>query len=313
MTAMQAQADAHSDGQETTNEPLSAALTPDDLAELLGRFNEVTTQLQGSHERLNREVHRLRAELRHANEELARSKRLAALGEMAAGIAHEIRNPLGSIGLYARLLDDDLRELPDSRETAQKIGRAVRGLEAIVQDVLSFAREIRVRRDGVCAGDLFGATLEAVGPSLLAGVSIERRGAEVMVEGDFGLLKQAMVNLVRNAAEAMADRLAEDAGAERRLTLAARVLRSGRPVLRVRDTGPGIGEEALDRMFNPFYTTRASGTGLGLAIVHRILDAHGGTVKAKNNTPGPGATVELRLPAARELVGPGGLEQEQAA
>lgn len=271
---------------------LTPALTPEDLADLLGRFNDVTAKLQGSHEKLNREVHRLRGELREANEQLARSRRLAALGEMAAGIAHEIRNPLGSIGLYARLLDEDLAELPDSRETALKIGRAVRGLEAIVQDVLSFAGGLRIKPAELRAGDLFDATLEAIGPSATQHVAIKRAGVDQPVHGDWGLLKQALVNLVKNAVDAMAESDCDEPS----ITLAARATKAGRVVLRVRDSGPGIAPEALDRMFNPFYTTRASGTGLGLAIVHRILDAHGGSVRAQNNRNSPGATVELRLP-----------------
>src|SRR5687767_8545993 len=97
-----------------------SAMTPAELAGLMSAFNEVTGRLQQTHETLQREVVRLRGELREANEQLERSRRLAALGEMAAGIAHEVRNPLGSIGLYARMLEQDLSDRPAERATAVK-------------------------------------------------------------------------------------------------------------------------------------------------------------------------------------------------
>src|SRR5262249_42196179 len=119
-------------------------VTPAELAELMATFNEVTGRLQGTHESLKREVVRLQGELRDANEQLQRSRRLAALGEMAAGIAHEVRNPLGSIRLYARMLEHDLVDRPQERSVATKIAAAVHGLDGVVGDVLSFAREARV-------------------------------------------------------------------------------------------------------------------------------------------------------------------------
>src|SRR5262245_49927759 len=114
------------------------ALSPGDLAELLGAFNDVTTRLQSTHDTLRAQVARLEGELRQANEQIERSRRLAALGEMAAGIAHEVRNPLGSIRLHARMLEHDLTERPEQRGLAEKIISEVRGLDAVVGDVLSF-------------------------------------------------------------------------------------------------------------------------------------------------------------------------------
>ena len=113
------------------------AVGPSDLAELMSAFNDVTSRLHATHETLNREVARLRAELEEANEQLQRGRRLAALGEMAAGIAHEVRNPLGSIGLYARLLEQDLGDRPAQKEIASKIASAVLGLN-ITQSNVAF-------------------------------------------------------------------------------------------------------------------------------------------------------------------------------
>src|SRR5438874_11415481 len=110
----------------------------------MASFNEVTSKLERTHESLRLEVARLQDELRQANEQLERSRRLAALGQMAAGIAHEVRNPLGSIRLYASLLEQDLGDRPAEKEIAGKIAAAVQGLDGVVGDVLNFSRELKV-------------------------------------------------------------------------------------------------------------------------------------------------------------------------
>lgn len=283
-------------------------MSPADLAELLGAFNDATSRLQSAHERLRSEVARLQDELRQANEQIERSRRLAALGEMAAGIAHEIRNPLGSIRLYARMLDDDLKDRPSERGVAQRITAAVRTADAVVHDVLAFAREIRVRPEPACVGELFSRAIEEASPTAGLSVTIDRRdqrSALQEIECDPSLVRRALVNIVSNAVQAMAERA--DRAAQARLTTDAEQRRSvdadgverAFAVLSVTDTGPGVSEQVMQRMFNPFFTTRATGTGLGLAIVHRIVDAHGGRVSVRNITEGgrvAGAAVELRLP-----------------
>lgn len=271
------------------------AVTPGDLAELLTVFNEVTSRLEATHDQLRAEVARLNGELARANEEVERSRRLAALGEMAAGIAHEIRNPLGSIRLYARMLEEDLRHMPEPHRVACRIAEAARTMDAIVRDVLSFARGQAIRAERVRVSEVIAEALSACleegsGVRVVRADLSRGEGAEVL--GDATLLRQALVNLIRNAREAM-----EESRGERVLTLDAR--RHGEWVtLSVRDTGVGVSEEVARRMFNPFFTTRPAGTGLGLAIVHRIVEGHGGRVSVRNNVPGPGATAEVVLPAA---------------
>jgi signal transduction histidine kinase len=276
-------------------------MQPGELAELFGAFNEVTARLQQTHERLTAEVARLRGELRRANDELERSRRLAALGEMAAGIAHEVRNPLGSIGLYAEMLASDLPDRPAERGLAEKIISAVRGLDAVVGDVLSFSREMKAEPARHSASELLERAA-ACCLDVLAGVRVRLAGDEA-VDGDAGLLHQALVNLIRNAGQAMEGQAVQGpAGAGRGLLVLSsrRVPGERATVLSVSDTGPGLSGAVMERMFNPFFTTRAAGTGLGLAIVHRIVDAHGGRVLVSNRQahgedPG-GATVELVLP-----------------
>lgn len=287
-------------------------LSPTDLSELASAFNAVTAKLQATHDALHAEVAQLKAELHDANAQVERSRRLAALGEMAAGISHEVRNPLGSIRLYARMLRDDLADKPDSRQLAEKILGAVTRLDAVVGDVLAFSREMKVRPTDLPATDLLAAALEAAraDDSAWAAVAVEGPlgDPDLTVRGDPHLLHQALVNLIRNAVEAMADNPPDR---PRLLTLEARARSIREPgtarrrtmiSLAVRDRGPGIPPEVQERMFNPFFTTRATGTGLGLAIVHRIADAHGGRVRVQNARAGSapaapgGAVVELLLP-----------------
>lgn len=267
----------------------SGGLTPGDLAGLLATFNEVTGKLQAAHDALRGEVARLTRELHEANEQVERSKRLAALGEMAAGIAHEVRNPLGSIRLYATMLEEDLAGDAKKAQLAGKINGAARVVEGIVGDVLSFARELKLRMEPVAPAELFERVL-----AMCEHERAKVRGLEVVaacgragdVPCDGTLITQALVNIVQNAMQAMAG----EAGPHRLEVSCARVRAAlggkGRvPAvrLRVRDSGPGVTPEIVERMFNPFFTTRNMGTGLGLAIVHRIVDAHGGRIEVRNN------------------------------
>jgi two-component system sensor histidine kinase HydH len=286
-----------------TAQPESPQLGLDDLKDLMRAVNETTERLQGTHAALQQDVVRLKGELAEANAQLRRSKALAALGEMAAGIAHEVRNPLASIGLYAQVLGEDLAGRPPQADLCAKIGRAVQRLDAIVRDVLSFARDNRISPRSCTAARLLEDGIETSRSALdEAGVSVLGPGsneADIEVEADAGLVAQALANVIRNAAEAMAE--ANSPRREIRVSAVRQARRSpegGRPlrvVLQVADTGPGISDDILRRMFNPFFTTRRTGTGLGLAIVHRIVDAHGGHVSVANRAGG-GSVVELCLP-----------------
>lgn len=275
----------------------------DDLAQIVEAYSAVTERLQTSHERLQGEVVRLRRELNSANAQVQRSRRLSALGEMAAGIAHEIRNPLAAIQLYAGMAAEDLQdESVSSREEALsnvlKIASAVRGMSAIVNDVLSFSRGTEPERSMVDATDLLDRVIAANGPGIdQAQVHVARKDLgrdALMVYADAGLLQQALLNLVRNAVDAMATQ-----GEPRVLTLDVVRDEIG-VVISVADTGPGVSEDCLDRIFNPFFTTRSTGTGLGLAIVHRIADAHGGSIAVHREPSRGGAVFTLSLPDPSE-------------
>ena len=301
MTMMQhAQTDAeplHTEPQQGEDARLS------DLAQIVEAYSEVTERLQKSHEVLQDEVVRLRRELNTANAQVQRSRRLSALGEMAAGIAHEIRNPLAAIQLYAGMAADDLRIAGDGAKLEAldhvlKIASAVRGMSAIVNDVLSFSRSTEPDCSQVDVSELLDRVVTTNGPGIdEAQVHVVRKdlgGEPLSVSADPGLLQQALLNLVRNAVDAMAG-----VDGPRVLTLGVRRDEVG-VVLSVSDTGPGVSEDCLDRIFNPFFTTRSTGTGLGLAIVHRIADAHGGSIAVHREPNLGGAVFVLSLPDQHE-------------
>lgn len=273
--------------------PHPQAVDVEGLADLLKAFNDTTEKLQRSHERLQARVADLSRELEIKNRELERKNRLAVLGEMAACLAHEIRNPLGGLELFATLLERDLAGDPEKLKLLGKIRTGLRGLNGIVEDMLTYTGNISpVKKPcdlhAVCEEALTLAERESVEKAIV----VQRVYAQPRLDltADAGMLQRAILNIVLNAVQAM-DRTGT-------LTLASSIdLAGGKRVakLSISDTGSGISEEALPRLFTPFYTGKSKGTGLGLAIAHRIVESHGGTIAGVNN-PDRGATFTLRLP-----------------
>jgi signal transduction histidine kinase len=268
------------------------------LAAILQTYNDVTERLKRSHEALHTEVARLHDELHEKNRELQRRERLAALGEMAAGLAHEIRNPLGGIGLYASLLEKDLTDRPREHGIAHRISRGVQNLEKIVRDILSFAGDSEPKFAEVRLGTIIEGALAQVSAQAQARritMQADSRMSEIGLRCDGGQIERALLNLLLNALDAVAD------GGH----IAIRMEHAATDTVGVaiEDNGPGIDAEHLHRIFNPFFTTKDHGTGLGLAIVHRIAEAHGGSITARNRRE-RGACFVLTLPAraaAQEL------------
>lgn len=299
-------------------DPSPDAPKPDrleELSQIIHAYNQVTEKLRQSHEALRQQVQRLERQLASADAQLQRSRRLAALGQMAAGIAHEVRNPLAAIQLYAGLIVEDLDRLSSSPSTpvdpaalrsplehARQILQAVQALDAVVHDVLSFAREMHPRRRQLLVHELFQRALWTNAPAIQAAdvqVSIRVQPPELSIYADADLMHQALVNLIRNAIEAMTSRPQQDSSSARSLPTRQLFLQARQrkdwTVLTIRDTGPGLSDADIERIFNPFFTTRPAGTGLGLAIVHRIVDAHHGLITAANHPRG-GAVFQIRLP-----------------
>ncbi len=243
-----------------------------DLLEMLAAYTQVTTKLQASHEALKGEVGRLRDESASKNRELRRRERLASLGQMAAGLAHEIRNPLGAIALYASMLAQDLADRPEQVGIVRKVSAAVGGLNRLVTSILEFSRPREPVRRAVSLSRVLSAAAAAVAPMVEdkgIRLSVPRQDVEVFADCDD--LARALGNLLRNAAEAVAP--------GGRIVVRARPGRDGAMVIWVEDDGPGVPAEMVDKAFEPFATTKHNGTGLGLAIVHQIVEAHGGRIR----------------------------------
>jgi len=273
-----------------TTSPAEVNVSPvDQLARMIRQYSEVTERLKLSHDQLQRTVQSLRNDLAEKNRELERRNRLAALGEMAAGMAHEIRNPLGGIQLYASLLAKDVSDQPGSLAIVNKISAGVTHLERLVSQVLQFTREMTAHRAATDVAEAIEQSVELARPAFASlGARCEADGPRPLTMNvDPHLLGQAALNLLLNAAEA--------AGQGGCVSVRWAALADGKKLkLCVADNGPGIAPNILDKIFNPFFTTKETGTGLGLAIVHRIVDAHDGAVSVRNGQSG-GAEFELTL------------------
>ena len=226
------------------------------------------------------EIHRL--------EEVARRRsRLEAMGRLSAEIAHEIRNPLGSLDLTAGLLRDALNDQPEHRDLVDQILLGVQMLNAAVVKALSLTRPVRARRERVDAAVL---TREVI--TYLVPVARSRQvrildevDAPAILEADRELFRQLALNLIQNGLEAAGP------GGSVRVRLAPR---RGRPLLTISDDGPGIAPEARAHIFEPLFTSKENGTGLGLAVVQRAAEEHGWRLRVCS-APGRGTTMTVEL------------------
>jgi signal transduction histidine kinase len=265
-----------------------------ELRDLVHAFNQMSSRL----EERRRENHRLISELEERVEqktrELLRADRLATLGGIAAGFAHEIGNSLNVIRGYASVAERELPADHPNREDVVAIRRETGRAAAMLERFLVFARARDSQAHPQSIEPILREAVEVVGPAAAqAGVErvVELAGPLPLVVADAGLLRQAFLNLCVNAVHAMRD---QGGGT---LTARARV-EEREVVVEVSDSGPGLEPEVARRIFEPFFTTKAEGTGLGLPIVRQAVEAHGGTVTLESQ-PGHGATFRIRLPIAR--------------
>jgi signal transduction histidine kinase len=230
--------------------------------------------------------------------------RLATLGEMAAAIAHEVKNPLASIEVAAGVLKRQLSAVPEALDPLDDIIKEAKMANAIVVEVLDFVRPISLQVDRVSIGDTLKDSISlAEGKQARGTISIDTQIADDVPEllADPQQLRQLFSNLLANAFDAMGGRGHIDI---RGALLPGEVEPpiGGEPlpqqvVLEIKDDGPGIEPEDLERIFSPFFTTKPQGTGLGLAIVRKVVDAHDGHIDAIS-APGRGATFRVTLPVA---------------
>jgi len=220
---------------------------------------------------------------------LARDERMQM---MLAGIAHEVRNPLGGLELYAGLLREGLADVPERLAEVGRIEREIAYLKSVVTDFLDFARRPAAVMDEVRASDLLGEVADLCRPSHGAPVLRVECAAAFSARADRAQLRRALLNLTKNAVAA--------AGGSGQVVLAARETPgdSGRITWEVRDSGPGVPADIRDKIFAPFFTTRERGTGLGLAFVQEIASDHGSDVTI-DRAPEGGAAFRFTTAAAR--------------
>jgi signal transduction histidine kinase len=244
---------------------------------------------------LEQTTHRLSEvynELEQNFEQMKRAERLFAVGQLAAGLAHELRNPLWSIAGAAGILERNAHLEARHRECLDIIHKESQRLNRLLTEFLDFARPRPPKYQSIDVGALLDSVIQlavhAVGHNA---VRLRKLTAPDLpaVEGDGEMIKQMLLNLAINAIQAMPE------GGE---VVVSAGVQDGKMLLRVQDQGRGIEPEIRDKIFNPFFTTKDGGTGLGLAVAHQIVEQHGGILRAEAN-PGGGMTFSALLPLGR--------------
>jgi two-component system sensor histidine kinase HydH len=256
-------------------------------------MDEVDAQMQY----LSRRIQDIAMELGRHQQDSMRHQQLAAVGQLAASLAHEIRNPLTAIKLLVESGLRDSRPRPMSKESMQVIHREVERLERTVQELLDFARPPTLKRSLVPLTQILERAIELVNVrAKRQQVTIQIASkVDARVDVDEGQMRGVFVNLLLNSLDAMPQGGTIEFRCERV---------EGGLCVRIIDSGPGISETAMESLFMPFSSTKSTGTGLGLSICKRIVELHQGTIVARNSPLG-GAELEVKLPVAKSGWGEG--------
>ena len=230
-------------------------------------------------------------------EEFRRNESLAQMTTMAAGVAHEIKNPLASISIYLQLMDKMMEKNGSmTREEARKyldvVSEEVDRINRIAVDFLFAVKPMKVDLSSISANDIVRKTMEVVGPELEEkGIRLDLNLATSLpkVLADVSLMQQALLNLVKNAMQAMPEDRKDP-----RITVST-YIDSDMVKLSVADNGCGMNEEQMSKIFEPYYTTKSSGTGLGLTVLFKIMKQHGGDVTV-HSVQGEGSEFILQIP-----------------
>lgn len=280
---------AHHDVLDQIIELLVAGAT----AALAGLLSERERRERSSLEKTTKRLAEVYRELQDNFEHMKRAERLYALGQLSAGLAHEIRNPLASIAGAAGILRRNSHLEPRHSECLQIIDRECQRLNRLLSNFLDFARPRAPRFEETAIGPVIDSVVELAEHAIGRTPVVLRKEVDPAlppVECDPELLKQVLLNLIINAIQAMPD------GGEV-LTFAGR--HNARVLIQVRDQGCGIAREDRDRIFDPFFTTKRTGTGLGLSVAHQIVEQHGGLLSSEPNVD-KGMTFSVLLPLTRE-------------
>jgi two-component system sensor histidine kinase HydH len=230
-------------------------------------------------------------EVRSLRREIERSRRLASVGRLAAGVAHEIRNPLSSIKGFATYFKERYKNAPEDQQTANIMIQEVDRLNRVVGQLLEFARPVKVEPKPTDLNILVDESAKLIErqageKKITVKTNNSTRAEEIRVDSDH--VNQVLLNLYLNAIESM------EAGGELNVDLSTND-ETNEIEISVSDNGCGIPQKDLAKIFDPYFTTKSSGTGLGLAIAHNIVEAMGGTIKVKSN-PGKGTKFTIKIP-----------------
>jgi C4-dicarboxylate-specific signal transduction histidine kinase len=266
----------------------------------LGETRKAMIHIMGDLRETTQAVERREQELRDKQEQLVQAAKLATLGELTTGVAHELNNPLNNIGLFVgnvidRMMLGELdleRVVSDLEKAMDQVGKATE----IITHLRTFGRAAPISLEPVAVGDILERSLSLMNEQLRVreiNVDVEPAPDELVVLGNAIQLEQVVINLLTNARDALVD------APEKTIRLSSALTKDERVSITVSDTGPGIPPGLEQRIFDPFFTTKevGMGTGLGLSITYGIVKEHGGSIEVTSK-PGEGACFEIELPVA---------------
>ncbi len=277
-------------GKKLTQETLNSVMAVAQQAGLAIQNASMYQELKHFSQKMEEKIQKTTADLRKAEAQLVRSEKLAALGQLAAGIAHEIRNPLTSINILIHSLVEKLPSNHTQRQDLQVIQEEIHRINEIVDQFLRFAKPALPVFQKTEILSIFEEILQLLRPQIEKQQIVVQKNFQALplVQIDREQIKQALLNLLLNAIQAM-----PQGG---RLTLSGRNSADGQWIeLSVQDTGVGISEEDMKKLFDPFFSTKEGGMGLGLSITHRIIDQHHGKIEVES-TPEKGTLFNVWLP-----------------
>jgi two-component system sensor histidine kinase HydH len=287
-------ADHAEPGRTTTRETLESVMTFAQQAGLAIQNAFMYQELKTFSQQMEEKIQKTTADLKRTEAQLIRSEKLAALGQLAAGFAHEIRNPLTSINILIHSLMEKSFDKAHQREDLRVIEEEIQRINNIVDQFLQFAKPVPPLFKNVHILPVVEETLQLLKPQIeKQRISLQRDlQALPSLIMDREQMKQAILNLLLNAIQAM-----PEGGV---LRLNGQVLEDNRWIqLSIQDSGMGIAPEDMKKLFDPFFSTKEGGVGLGLSIAHRIIDQHRGKIEIRS-APGQGTTLTLWLPISQE-------------
>lgn len=272
--------------QERQSSSSATAIDPVLLNQAFARFEEASGKLQARYSELVQETELLREQLRQKEETIRRSEKLATLGQMAAALAHEVRNPLGAMRLFVSLLRRDVADRPEALKLVGQVDKTIESLDLVVSNMLHFAKDEKLQRSPCNLQSIAQEVVEQFRAMYSSELHINLlvRGSPFILANPVRL-KQALHNVVLNAVEAV--------GTKGQIQIEIDGTSTERLVLVVQDSGPGVSPNMLGQLFEPFRTSKNEGTGLGLAVVKAVCDEHSASIEVENR---PGAQFKLSFP-----------------